>query len=337
MSGLMKKLFPKASAAGMSIVLPEGQDPRVMQAAKMIAESKLAQVKVLASPEEAAKSMQGLSFAGLDIEIIDYLNSNNFELLAQTLYERRKSKGLTEEQAREMCKNRLYFGNLMLNRDMVGGLVAGAVASTPDMLRSAFHCIGTAKGIRIGSSCFVMDLARPTESGDETLIFADSGVNPNPSAEELVDIALSTIHTHRALMDSQPKLAFLSYSTKGSAKGELVDKMSQAAEMTAERIAELGLDALVDGELQVDAALVPGIAASKAAGSPLQGAANILIFPDLNCGNICYKIVERLAGADAYGPILQGLAKPVNDLSRGCTAEDIVGVTAITICQALVS
>ena len=337
MSGLLEHLFPKASAAGLSIVLPEGQDPRIMQAAKLIAERKLAQVKVLASPEEAAESMRGLSFSGLDVEVVDYLNSADFELLAQTLYERRKAKGLSEQEAREMCKNRLYFGNLMLNRGLVGGLVAGAVASTPDMLRSAFHCIGTAKGIRIGSSCFVMDLARPSEAGDETLIFADSGVNPNPSAEELVDIAISTIHTHQALMDSQPRLAFLSYSTKGSAKGELVDKMSQAAEMTAKRCAELGLQDLVDGELQLDAAIVPSVAAAKAPDSPLQGAANILIFPDLNCGNICYKIVERLAGADAYGPILQGLAKPVNDLSRGCSAEDIVGVTAITICQALVS
>ena len=337
MAGLMEKLFPKAAAAGLTIVLPEGQDPRVMKAAKLVAEAKIAKVKVLATPEEAAVSQKGISFAGLDVEIINYLKSSEFDRLANVLFERRKHKGLTEEQAREMTRNRLYYGNLMLNQGMVGGLVAGSIASTPDMLRSSFHCIGTAKGIKIGSSCFVMDLQRTTETGEETLLYADSGVNPNPTAEELVDIAISTIKTHNALIGTQPRLAFLSYSTKGSAKGELVDKMQQATELTQAKVAELGIDALVDGELQGDAALVPSVAASKAPSSPLKGGANILIFPDLNCGNICYKITERLAGADAYGPILQGLAKPVNDLSRGCTAEDIVGVVAITLCQALVA
>ncbi|HPY91233.1 MAG TPA: phosphate acyltransferase, partial [Lentisphaeria bacterium] len=157
-----------------------------------------------------------------------------------------------------------------------------------------------------------------------------------PSAEELVDIAIATISTYKALIGDKPRLAFLSYSTKGSAKGDLVDKMATAAELTKARVAELGLDALVDGELQADAALVPAVATSKAPGSSLQGKANILIFPDLNCGNICYKITQRLAGADAYGPIMQGVAKPINDLSRGCSVEDIVGVAAITACQAIV-
>ncbi len=336
MSGLMEKLLPKASAAGLTIVLPEGQDPRVMKAARLVAEKKIAKVKVLASAEEAKISQQGISFAGMDVEVIDYLHSSEFERLANVLYERRKSKGLTEEQARDMTRNRLYYGNLMLNQGLVGGLVAGSIASTPDMLRSAFHCIGTAKDIKIGSSCFVMDLQHPTATGEDTLLYADSGVNPNPTAEELVDIAISTINTHNALIGTQPRLAFLSYSTQGSAKGELVDKMHQATELTRARVLELGIDVLVDGELQADAALVPSVAASKAPKSPLKGGANILIFPDLNCGNICYKITERLAGADAYGPILQGLAKPVNDLSRGCSAEDIVGVVVITLCQALV-
>ncbi|MFA6928964.1 MAG: phosphate acetyltransferase [Lentisphaeria bacterium] len=337
MANLMEKLFPKAAAAGLTIVLPEGQDPRVMKAAQLVAQKKLAKVKVLATPAEARISQQGVSFAGLDVEVIDYLHANDFDRLANVLYERRKNKGLTEDQAHEMTCNRLYFGNLMLSQGLVGGLVAGSIASTPDMLRSAFHCIGTAKGIKIGSSCFVMDLLQPTAAGEDTLLYADSGVNPNPTAEELVDIAISTIKTHNALLGTQPKLAFLSYSTKGSAKGDLVDKMQKATELTLARIAELGIEALVDGELQGDAALEPSVAASKAPKSPLQGGANILIFPDLNCGNICYKITERLAGADAYGPILQGLAKPVNDLSRGCTAEDIAGVVAITLCQALVA
>ena len=167
------------------------------------------------------------------------------------------------------------------------------------------------------------------------LIYADSAVNPCPTAEQLVDIAQATAGTYKALVGGQPRLAFLCYSTKGSAAGELVDKMAQATDMTKARIAELGIDAIVDGELQADAALVPKVAAQKAPGSPVEGKANILIFPDLNCGNICYKMTQRLAKAEAYGPILQGLAKPVNDLSRGCSAEGIAGVATITACQAL--
>ncbi|HQC52943.1 MAG TPA: phosphate acetyltransferase [Lentisphaeria bacterium] len=336
MAGLMQKLFPKAAAAGLTLILPEGQDPRVMQAAKLVAERKTAKVKILATPAEAEQAAKGVCFQGLDVEIIDWTKSPLFDRLANTLFERRKSKGLTEAQARDMTANRLYFANLMLNQGLVDGLVAGSIASTPDMLRSAFHCVGTAKGIKLASSCFVMDLKTPAPAGDETLIFADCGVNPNPSAEELVDIAIATISTYKALIGDKPRLAFLSYSTKGSAKGDLVDKMATAAELTKARVAELGLDALVDGELQADAALVPAVATSKAPGSSLQGKANILIFPDLNCGNICYKITQRLAGADAYGPIMQGVAKPINDLSRGCSVEDIVGVAAITACQAIV-
>jgi len=335
MSHLMEKLFPKAAAAGKTLVLPEGNDPRVMKAARIIADQKLAKLKILATPDEAAKAAEGISFAGADVEIIDWTNSDLLPKLANVLYERRKAKGMTEEEALATAKKRLYFGNLMLNQGLVDGLVAGSIASTPDMLRSAFHCIGTAKGIKTASSCFVMDLKNPAPAGDSTLIFADCGVNPNPGAEDLCDIALATISTHKALVGTPAKLAFLCYSTKGSAKGDLVDKMRTAAELTKAKIAELGIDAEVDGELQADAALVPSVGASKAAGSPVAGKANILIFPDLNCGNICYKMVQRLAGAEAYGPILQGVAKPVNDLSRGCSAEDIAGVAAITVCQSL--
>ena len=331
----MEKLFPKAAAAGKTLVLPEGNDPRVMKAARIIADKKLAKVKILATPDEAAKAAEGISFAGADVEIIDWTTSDLLPKLANVLYERRKAKGMTEEDALATAKKRLYFGNLMLNQGMVDGLVAGSIASTPDMLRSAFHCIGTAKGIKTASSCFVMDLKNPAPAGDSTLIFADCGVNPDPAAEDLCDIALATINTHKALVGTPAKLAFLCYSTKGSAKGDLVDKMRTAAELTKAKIAELGIDAEVDGERQADAALVPSVGASKAAGSSVAGHANILIFPDLNCGNICYKMVQRLAGAEAYGPILQGVAKPVNDLSRGCSAEDIAGVAAITVCQSL--
>ena len=335
MAKLMEKLFPKAAAAGKTLVLPEGMDPRVMKAAKIIADKKMAAVKILATPEEAAKAAEGISFAGQDVEIIDWTKTPYYNELAAILYERRKAKGMTEEEAQKKIANRLFFGNLMVNAGRADGMVAGSIASTGDMLRSAFNCIGTAKGIKLASSCFLMDLKAPTAAGNETLIFADCGVNPNPDEDGLVDIALATIKTHQALIGTQPKVALLCYYTKGSAAGDLVDKMRNAAEKTKARIAELGIDALVDGELQADAALVPSVGASKAPGSEVAGQANILIFPDLNCGNICYKMTQRLAGAEAYGPILQGVAKPVNDLSRGCSAEDIVGVATITICQSL--
>ncbi len=335
MSGLMNKLVPKATAAYKTIVLPEGMDPRVMKAAKILADRKEAKVIVLATPEEAATSAQGISFAGQDVEILDWTKSALRDDLTNILFERRKAKGMTEEQAAQTTLNRLYFANLMLNKGLADGVTAGSIASTPDMLRAAFHCIGTAKGIKSASSCFLMDLSTPAPAGDETLIFADCGVNPNPDPEMLSDIAIATIKTHQALIGTQPRLSFLCYSSRGSAKGDLVDKMANATAITKQRIAELGIDAIVDGELQADASIVPSVAASKAKDSPLEGKANILIFPDLNCGNICYKLVQRLAHAEAYGPILQGVAKPLNDLSRGCTAEDIAGVATITICQSL--
>ena len=337
MANLMQKLFPKATAAYKTLVLPEGNDPRGMKAAKIIADKKMAALKILATPEEAAKAAEGISFSGQDVEIIDWTKAAYYNDLAAILFERRKAKGMTEEEAQKKVANRLFFGNLMVNSGRADGMVAGSIASTGDMLRSAFNCIGTAKGIKMASSCFLMDLAAPSPAGDETLIFADCGVNPNPDEDGLVDIAIATIKTHQALIGTQPRLAFLCYSTKGSAAGDMVDKMVHATEKTKARVAELGIDAIVDGELQADAALVPSVGASKAPGSPVAGKANILIVPDLNCGNICYKMTQRLAHAEAYGPILQGVAKPVNDLSRGCSAEDIAGVAAITACQAILA
>jgi phosphate acetyltransferase len=331
-------IFAKAKAANKRIVLPEGQDPRVVCAAVQIQQRKIATPLVLATPDELAKAetKAGVSLASNGIEVLDYTSSPVAAELAAAFYERRKAKGMTEEEANKTVRGkRLYFGNMMLNRGMADGLVAGSIASTPDMLRSAFHCVGTAKGISLASACFVMDLKTATAAGDGVLLYADSAVIPNPTAEQLVDIAQATAATYRALVGKQPRLAFLSFSTKGSAKHEFVDKMRIAKELTEQRFAEIGLDAVVDGEMQADAALVPSVAASKNTYGAIQGDANILIFPDLQSGNICYKITERLAGANAFGPVLQGIAKPVNDLSRGCSVGDIVGVAAITVCQGL--
>ncbi len=329
-------LLTKCRAAKRTLVLPEGNDPRVMQAAAKIAQKGIAaKVLVLATPEEQAKSTAGVSFAGLNVTVIDYSTSSDAGRLAQKLFEHRAKKGMTLKQAQETIKNRLYFGNMMVREGLADGMVAGSIASTPDMVRAAFQVVGTAAGITTGSSCFIMELAEPTIAGEKILMYADSGVNVNPTAEQLVDIAIATIRTHKALLGGQQKVAFLSFSTKGSTQHELVDKIIRATEMTKARIKELGIPARVDGELQADAALVPKVAASKCPKSEIQGDANILIFPDLQAGNICYKITERLAKAVAYGPIMQGLAKPVNDLSRGCSADDIVGVAAITVCQSV--
>jgi phosphate acetyltransferase len=336
---LLERLIRKAQTIKRSLVLPEGHDPRVMDAAaKIVKQGIAAKVIVLATPDEAKDSMAkaGVRFDDLNVEVMDYRSQKELATqLAGILFERRKSKGLTEADAAKAVQNRLYFGNLMLNAGRVDGMVAGSIASTPDMLRAAFHCLGTAQGIKIASRTFVMDLPRPAPNGEDVLLYSDCGVNPCPTAEELVDIAISTAQSHRAMLGGEQRIAFLSFSTKGSARHELVDKMIKATDLTRARIAELGLPYLVDGELQADAALVPTVGASKAPGSPVAGRANILIFPDLQAGNIGYKITERLAGAIAYGPILQGVAKPVNDLSRGCSADDIVGVAAITICQAI--
>ena len=333
---ILDTMIPRAKAAKKTIVLPEGLDPRVIAAAVKAAQAEICTPIVLGTPEEvaAAEAKAGVTLASAGVRVIDYTASDLLPQLSAALYEKRKAKGMTEHEALATVKGkRLYFGNMMVALDLAQGMVAGSIASTGDMLRSAFHCVGTAKGIKLASSTFIMDLQRPTASGDTTLLFADCAVNPCPTAEELVDIAHATAVSYRKLIGKQPRLAFLSFSSKGSAAHELVDKVRVAAELTRRRFDEQGVDAVVDGEIQADAAIVPSVGASKNKGGAIQGDANVLIFPDLQAGNICYKLVERLAGATALGPVIQGLAKPVNDLSRGCSADDIFGTMCITALQ----
>ncbi len=332
---ILNTLVARAQRNPKAIVLPEGQDYRVVTAAnKAVEAGVVTRAVVLGTEEEIAAACAKAGIVERKFETVDYLASGLFADFANEFYEMRKAKGMTPEKAAKAMQSRIYFGAMMCRRNLVSGLVAGSIASTADMLRAAFHCIGTAPGMKIASSSFVMDLKTPTPSGDEVLLFADCGVNPNPDAGQLVDIALATAATYRALLGRQPKVAFLSFSTRNSADHEILNKVKEAAAMMKARIEAEKLDIVADGELQADAALVPSVAASKAPDSPLAGGANVLIFPDLNAGNICYKLVQRLAQADAYGPVLQGLAKPLNDLSRGCNADDIFGQVVISVCQA---
>ena len=332
----MEKIFERAKAINGKVVLPEGNDPRVIKAACDVKARGIAVPVVLGTPGEIAGAEQdaGMKLADAGIETIDYTTTPLGENLAAAFYERRKAKGMTPEQALQTLRTkRIYFGGMMLNTGMVDGLVAGSIASTGDMLRAAFHCLGTQPGVKMASSCFIMDLKEPTASGDMTLCFADCAVNPCPDAEQLADIAFASAQTYKALVGGVPRVAFLSYSTKGSASGDLVKKVQDAVQIAKPKFESAGL--IMDGELQLDSALVPSVAAQKNPGGVIQGNANVLVFPDLQAGNIGYKLVQRLAGATAIGPNLQGLAKPMNDLSRGCSAEDIVGTIAVTVVQGL--
>lgn len=314
-----------------TIVLPESGDKRTLLAAAKITEEGIADVILIGNEEKIMDGAGWLEVDLTDVKVINPTNTPKLDEYVNILYETRKAKGMTEEKAREiLLSDYLTFGIVMVKANDADGMVAGACHSTADTLRPALQILRTAPGVKLVSSFFVMDTQFKNLGENGTFLFADCGLNQNPSAEELASIADSSSRSFKSLIGPKPVIAMLSHSTKGSAKHEMVDKVVEATRIAQEQYPHL----TIDGELQVDAALVPGVAKTKSPGSPVGGRANILIFPNLDAGNIGYKLVQRLGGAEAYGPMLQGIAKPVNDLSRGCSWEDIVGVVALTAVQA---
>ena len=310
-----------AKSSKKTIVLPEGEDPRTIEAAKKIVAEGLANLVILGDPDKI--DVEGVT-------VIDPRNAEKHDEYAAAFAELRKKKGVTLPEAMEQMNDATYFGTMMVKMGDADGLVSGACHSTANTLRPALQILKTAPGTKLVSAFFIMCTDKAEYGDDGTLLFADCGLNIDPTADELSEIAIASAGSWEKYMGTQPKVAMLSFSTMGSAKGEVPTKVQEATELAHEKAPELA----VDGDLQLDAALVPSVAALKAPGSDVAGKANVLVFPDLEAGNIGYKLVQRFAGAQAYGPILQGIAKPVNDLSRGCSADDIVGVVAITAVQA---
>ncbi len=315
-----------------TIVLPEADDIRVLKATEQVMAQGYANVILIGNKEMITEKSRENKIDISKAEIVDPSNSEKYDEYVNLLYELRKNKGMTLEKAQELVKDPVYYGMLMLKDEnsKADGLVSGAAHSTSDTLRPALQILKTAPGTKLVSAFFVMEVPNCEYGENGIFIFGDSGLNENPDDEQLSEIAISSSKSFKNLVGKEPKVAMLSYSTYGSAKSELTEKVINATKKVREKEPEL----LVDGELQLDAAIVPEIANMKAPGSRTKGEANVLIFPDLNAGNIGYKLVQRLAKAEAYGPLCQGIAKPVNDLSRGCSSEDIAGVIAITAVQA---
>ncbi len=315
-----------------TIVLPESEDIRILKATEQVLKEKYANIILIGDEEKVNKKAEENSINIKGAKIVNPNNSEKYNEYVNTLYQLRKNKGLTIEQAKELLKNPVYYGMLMVKDETceADGLVSGAIHSTSDTLRPALQILRTAPGTELVSAFFVMIVPHCKYGENGTFIFADSGLNENPTDTDLAHIAISSAKSFRQLVKKEPKVAMLSYSSHGSAKSELTEKMIRATN----KVKELEPDLLVDGELQLDAAIIPEIAQLKAPNSPIKGEANVLIFPDLNCGNIGYKLVQRLAKAEAYGPLCQGISKPVNDLSRGCSSSDVAGVIAITAVQA---
>ena len=322
-------LKEKAKADKKTIVLPESEDRRTYEAAAKILKEGIANIVLVGTDEDVKKHGEGLDLTG--IQVVDPATSDKTAAYIDKLVELRSKKGMTPEQAKEILLNQyLYYGVMMVKMGDADGMVSGACHSTADTLRPCLQILKTKPGTKLVSAFFLMEVPNCEFGENGTFVFADCGLNQDPNPEELAAIAASSAESFRSLVGAEPKVAFLSHSTKGSAKHALVDKVVEATKIAREQNPDLKLD----GEMQLDAAIVPSVGEAKAPGSEVAGHANVLIFPNLDAGNIGYKLVQRLAKAEAYGPVTQGIGAPVNDLSRGCFADDIVGVVAITAVQA---
>jgi phosphate acetyltransferase len=329
--GFSDIVWERARGVQAHIVLPESTDIRMQHAAARVVKLGLVRkISLLGNPAEIGRIAAENGIDLSRVETVDHVKEGNLGDFTETFYELRRTKGLSREEAFDLMKNPLYYGAMMVRKGLADGMVAGAVNSSANLLRAAFTVVGLRTGNKTASSCFVMIVPDRTYGHEGQMIFADCATVPSPDAHQLADIAIASAETGRNLLGLVPIVAMLSFSTKGSAIHESLDKVIHAVEIVRKRRPDI----VIDGELQADAALVEGVARTKCPGSPVSGRANILVFPDLNSGNICYKLVQRLAKAEAFGPILQGLAKPVNDLSRGCSADDIVNVVTITAVQA---
>ncbi|HHU53563.1 MAG TPA: phosphate acetyltransferase [Clostridiaceae bacterium] len=323
MTDFINGIFEKAKKNRKKIVLPETEDPRVTEAASKIIADGIADV-ILIGDEDKIKSVT----PEYSLEGAEYIDPNSYDKyddFVEIFHEMRKKRGMTEDEARKMMLNPVYFGMMLVHQGVADGLVAGAVNSTANVLRPALQILRTKPGTKLVSAFFVM-VTKTDLGSNGTLLFADCALNENPDAEQLSEIAISSAHSFRELIGEEPVVAMTSYSSFGSASSEMVDKVIEATKLAQEKAPEL----LIDGEMQIDTALSPVTSEKKAPGNKVGGKANVLVFPDLNTGNIGYKLVQYLGGAEAYGPVLQGIAKPVNDLSRGCSVSDIVGVVGIT-------